>query len=182
MVLSTLTSPDPVKLVAAVFSADSKYIETAAMRIEEFTGPLDYAGAPEPFDQTDYYRPEMGGPLVKRLFAVEKLIDPAELVEIKIKCVDLEKEMSIGGKRTVNMDPGYVGVDKFVLSTGKPAAHRIYLGKGVWAEVTMVYQSGCFIELPWTYPDYASEPIVECLTDIRKKYLEQMRSGRQESK
>jgi hypothetical protein len=172
--------PEPVKPVAAVFSADVEGIAQAAVRLEEIAGQLDYISEEMSFDQTEYYRDEMGGPLVKRFFASERLIDPADLVGIKKECWRLEKEFTAGDRRMVNIDPGYVSADKLVLATGKSSACRIYLGQGVWADLTLIYQNGDFRTMPWTYPDYASDPVRRVMTDVRKKYLNQLRQRKQE--
>ncbi|MCX6827557.1 MAG: DUF4416 family protein, partial [candidate division Zixibacteria bacterium] len=75
------------------------------------------------------------------------------------------------GKRRINIDPGYLTLDRLVLATGKDAAHRIYLRKGVYAEVTLIYHSGSFQPLPWSYPDYRSEQVISSLNQFRKNLL-----------
>lgn len=154
----------------------------AAQRLEEIIGRFDFAGPEMIFDQTEYYRAEMGWPLVKRFFSAEGLIDPADLVEIKVRSAELEAEFSAQGKRTVNIDPGYVSAERLVLATGKNYTHRIYLGRGVWADLTLIFERGRFRPLPWTYPDYADQDALAVMTDIRNKYLDQLRLKRQEEK
>ncbi len=46
---------------------------------------------------------------------------------------------------------------------------RIYFQKGIFAEVTLIFQKGKFVTLPWTYPDYASEEITAILGRIRTR-------------
>ena len=178
--MSELKPPDPVKPIAAVFSADRSAIGRAASRLEDILGPLDYAGAVAQFNQTEYYRPEMGWPLFKRFLSAEKLIDPVELVDIKHQCADYERETARDGRRTVNVDPGYVSMLNVVLATGKRAAHRIYLGRGVWADLSLVYQNGRFCALDWTYPDYASDEALAAMSDIRQRYLDQLKNEKKE--
>ena len=178
--VSQLLLPTPVKPVAAIFSADREKIALAARRFEEEVGRIDYVSPETAFDQTRYYEAEMGQPLMKRFFSVEKLMDPADLVEIKVWTVELESSHTLEGKRTFNVDPGYISAERLVLATGKNSTHRIYLGRGVWADLTLVYERGRFRTLPWTYPDYASEAVRRAMTDIRKKYLDQLREMRRE--
>jgi len=45
---------------------------------------------------------------------------------------------------------------KLVLASMKHFAHRIYLGRGVYAEVTLLWSRGRWRPLEWTFPDYAS--------------------------
>jgi len=148
--------------------------------LEDILGSLDYAGEEFLFDHTAYYRAEMGWPLFKRFFSAEDLIDPTELVKIKIKTMAAEAEFMVEGKRKVNIDPGYMSAERLVLATGKNYVHRIYLGQGVWADLTLLFEKGCFRPLPWTYPDYTADLTLRTMSDIRKKYLNQLRQRGQE--
>jgi hypothetical protein len=80
--------------------------------------------------------------------------------------------------RIVNIDPGYLHSAKFVLATGKDYSHRIYLRNGIYGDLTLMVQKGAFISLPWTYPDYASSPLIDLLTLLRKRYLWQLKNER----
>lgn len=179
--MSRLHRPDPVKPVFSVFSADRQELVRVAHLLEDLVGPFDYASAELAFDRTDYYRAEMGWPLIRRFFSAEHLIDPSELVEIKVRGNDLESRLAVGGQRTVNIDPGYISPERLVLATGKNYIHRVYLDRGVWADLTLIFQAGRYQPLPWTYPDYATEEVREILLDIRKKCLEQLRGLKQET-
>jgi hypothetical protein len=179
--VSLLSPADPVKPVEAIFSAERSHIIRAAAWWEEMAGPIDYVSPEAFFDHSDYYREEMGGPLVKRIFASEDLMEAGELVEMKVRCVDYEQAAARDGRRTVNLDPGYISGASLVLATGKPRAHRIYLGRGVWADLTLVYEGGRFRVQPWTYADYAEEAMQAALEDVRKKYLDQMKKLRRGS-
>lgn len=105
---------------------------------------------------TDYYRPEMGTGLRKKVYFLNRLILPEEIVSLKLKAFEIENRLKEGGKRTVNIDPGYVDTPKVVLASFKNFSHRIYLRDGVYAEVTLIYsrEKKSYAELPWTYPDY----------------------------
>ena len=41
--------------------------------------------------------------------------------------------------RKVNIDPGYLLSSRFILATGKEYSHRIYIGKKVYADLTLMY-------------------------------------------
>jgi len=56
--------------------------------------------------------------------------------------------------RPLNLDPGYLTEAKLVLASTKDHAHRIYLGRGIYAEVTLHYQNGRWQSHDWTYPDF----------------------------
>ena len=83
--------------------------------------------------------------------------------------------MSVGGRRTVNVDPGLLSADSFILASAKKSPHRICLAPGRYAEVTLMFQNGAYIALPWTYPDYAGEKIQETLINMRRRYLWQLK-------
>lgn len=105
---------------------------------------------------TDYYRLEMGCGLRKKIYFLDGLIMPDELVALKLRAFEIENRSKSCGKRTVNIDPGYVDTPKVVLASFKNFSHRIYLRDGVYAEVTLLYskEHKSYTSLPWTYPDY----------------------------
>ncbi len=94
----------------------------------------------------------------------------ASLASIKHRSNEIELEFRVGGKRQCNLDPGLISLWNFVLATGKVNAHRIYLGTGIYADLTLIFRSSSFQPLPWTYPDYASMEIRSILNDVRKNY------------
>jgi hypothetical protein len=61
-----------------------------------------------------------------------------------------------------------------VLATGKNYSHRIYIGEGIYAELTLVFERGAFRPLPWTYPDYADRPLRDFLQRVRGQYAEDL--------
>jgi len=180
--MSRLKIPPPVKPVAAIFTSDPGLLAEAGRRLEAEVGVLDYISREFLFDQTDYYREEMGWPLKKRYLAAERLMDPTSLVALKIRAMAIEAEfLDGGGRRRVNIDPGYLSAERLVLATGKNYIHRIYLGQGVWADLTLIFEAGEFKTLPWTYPDYATEEVRSVMKDIRLKYLDQLKARREEA-
>jgi hypothetical protein len=96
------------------------------------------------------------------------------LADIKCFTNDLEDRSSAEGKRLINVDPGYLLPERFVLATGKNYTHRIYLKAGIYADLTLIYYKGQFRPLEWTYPDYAGEPVIGFLESVRDKYLYQL--------
>jgi len=174
--MGTAKPPKPVKLIASIFSADPAQIDRAQAALEARFGPVDFRSELLPFDHTDFYAPEFGAGLVRRIVAFERLVDPADLPDIKLATNALEAEMSVGGKRTVNVDPGYVSEGKLILASTKDHRHRIYLGKGIYGEITLHYHRGGFQAWEWTYPDYASARYREIFAQIRARYREQLRA------
>jgi hypothetical protein len=98
------------------------------------------------------------------------MIAQDRLPEIKLATNAIEQAHAAGGRRRVNIDPGYLLLERFVLATGKNYSHRIYLGHGIYADLTLIYRQGTFQTLPWTYPDYAEPPLGRFLLAVRGKY------------
>ncbi len=168
--------PKPAKLLIGLIMQEKPYIAAAADALIEKFGPVDAASSWFTFDYTTYYEPEMGAPLFRRVLAFKTLIKQSELAQIKLTTNELEQEYSTGGKRTVNIDPGYMLQERFVLATGKNFSHRIYIGRRIYADLTLIYKDGRFRALPWTYPDYADERMLAYLQQVRNKYVLDLRS------
>ncbi len=147
----------------------------AAGRLSKSWGSVDMVSPWFRFDQTDYYEAEMGGPLFRRMLAFAELADQERLVDMKLFANELEGRFTRDGKRLVNIDPGYLLAERFVLATGKNFTHRIHLRAGVYADLTLIFQKGRFRALEWTYPDYAGEPIICFLRCVRDRYLYQLK-------
>lgn len=162
--------PQPVKLVVGfIFSEEEIFIQTKKRFVEKY-GEIDFESRSLFFKYTDYYRKEMGENLFRKFLSFKKLIMPEEIVEAKLFSVEVEKSFYLPGteKRRINIDPGYLTLSKLVLATTKNFAHRIYLGRGVYAEVTLRYLRGeGFIPWEWTYPDYRSRDYLEIFNKLR---------------
>ncbi len=163
--------PDPAKLVIGLFTGDTSLGAHVAGDLSRSFGGIDTVSPWIPFDNTDYYREEMGGPLYRRMLSFGTLVKQEDLAGIKTETNRLEEERAFKGNRQVNIDPGYLLKERFVLGTGKNYAHRIYVGKGIYADLTLTYAKGEFKALPWTYPDYMDERVLLYLSHVRKKYL-----------
>ena len=173
--MSDPQQPEKVKLIASLFSGDERMIENAAELLSKKYGPMDYISSPSSFSYTDYYEKEFGNRLMRRFVSFERLIRPEFLPDIKLSTNMLEKSLSLDGKRSVNIDPGYLSSAHLILATGKGYSHRPYLRDGIYADLTLIYQNREFHVLPWTYPDYAERETQEILIRIREKYLLQLR-------
>ncbi len=179
--MAELNRPSPVKLlIGAIFASEGILIKARVMLERKF-GPLDYRSPIMPFDYTGYYSREMGMQLKRQFFSFKKLINPQDLAAIKVYTNRLEKRFSrrqdnLARKmvRRINLDPGYISRAKLVLATCKNYAHRIYLNKGIYAEVTLHFQDGTFVPRPWTYPDYRTQSYIREFNTIRRLYLKQL--------
>ena len=165
----------PVKLVVGMISGGKPLFDAAQRELIAQFGPLDYESALVPWEFTDYYFRELGENLWRKFIAFQGLIDPLRLAEVKLFTNSLEGRFSEGGKRKINLDPGYVDGAKFVLATTKDRDHRIYVGQGIFAEVTLHFRGKSFRAWEWTYPDYATPEYIAFFNQIRALYREQMK-------
>lgn len=169
--MSEPQTTDPAKLVIGVFLQDKERFAGVFDQLLERFGPVDILSPWFAFDFTSYYAEEMGSPLFRRMMAFERWVDQSDLVEIKLATNAIEKTFHHEGRRVANIDPGYLLRERFVLATGKNYVHRIYIGKGIYADLTLIFQGGKFQILSWTYPDYAQANVIGFLHKVRKKYI-----------
>jgi len=165
----------PVKLVASLIYSEDSHRQRAEEQLEKAYGPFDDRQTVLPFDYTDYYLEEFGPGLLRKLVCFKKLVDRKRIPGIKLVTNRIEDRSRRGGKRRVNIDPGYVTEAKLVLLTTKDYSHRIYVGKSIFAESTLCFRKGTFVPWPWTYPDYASPEIVSYFNGVRESYMEEIR-------
>ena len=159
--MAEAAAPDKVKLICGMISADISLFETAVAAMAESFSPAELVSDVMAFDFTHYYDEQMGSPLYRRFVSFTELIDPGRLVEAKVLTNDLEQHFAdragqAGPTRPINLDPGYLAPSKLILASMKDFSHRIYLGRGVYGEVTLMYCKGEWTALGWTFPDYAS--------------------------
>lgn len=171
-------SATPVKLIVGLLAGDIDLLRRARQLLKRAYGPVDLESDFWPFDQTDYYEPEMGPALVRCFFSFERLIRPDTLAEIKLRTNDLEETIARqcllpDRPRPVNIDPGYLNLAQLVLATTKDRAHRIYVGLGIYAEVTLQYTGGEWQPWPWTYPDYREPGYHAFFARVRDRFREQ---------
>lgn len=180
--MGKIRQPVPVKLVVPMFSAQEEPFALAQEALIGRFGPPDYVAGGIAFAHTRYYEQEFGSDLERRFLSFERLVDPGELADIKLFTNELELRLGQRAgehiERRINLDPGYLTLGKFVLATTKNHAHRIYLQKGIYAEVTLDYHSKDFLPWPWTYPDYRTEEYLKVLREIRRLYAAQLRQMR----
>ena len=155
---------DPVKLICGMISASDDTLDRAAKLLVGQFGPTDIVSDIMNFDFTHYYDQQMGSPLHRQFVAFERLALPGDLAEAKCRTNELEEQFArqvraadpAAPPRPVNLDVGYVCPAKLVLASMKDFSHRVYLDRGVYGEVTLMYHSAGWQSLPWTFPDYAS--------------------------
>ncbi len=175
--MGEVKDPQPVKVFVGILTAPPPALIELRGLLEEGFGPVDTESQLLEFAYTDYYEPEMGAGLKRKFFGFRHLASPDVLVDLKLFANRLEQTLAVSGKRTVNIDPGYLAAARVVLASTKDFAHRLYLGKGIYGEVTLMYQKKDFQALPWTYADYRSEAYLQYFRELRKVYMAQLASS-----
>jgi hypothetical protein len=174
-----MSQPQPphlAKLVIGLFMPQQELISLVAADLTALFGAIDMVSPWFDFTYTHYYAPEMGTPLFRRVLVFKELIRQRDLADIKQQTNYVEHRYGCDDRRSVNIDPGYLLRERFVLATGKNFSHRIYIGKGIYADLTLIYRNGIFEPLAWTYPDYAGQPMRDYLEQVRRKYVEDLKA------
>jgi hypothetical protein len=167
--LAEVKPPKPVKLIVGVLFGDPGLLDPLERELNKSFGEIDARSQIYDFEMTDYYEQEMGGDLERVFYSFMELIDPAGIADIKLAANEIERSFTRGGKRRVNIDPGYMDFDKFVLASAKFLGQKIYLGKGVYADPTLYYDKG-WKPYDWGFPDFKSGRYYEFLTEVRRLY------------
>ncbi len=174
--MGTPLQPLGVKIFTAVMYKSSFDPEPVLRKLDDRFGKRECVYGPIPFSWSDYYKSEMGDILLKIYIGYETLIERQELPSIKLFTNSIEDEFAINNMRVVNIDPGYLSRDKVVLATTKDFYHRLYLGEGIYGEVTLHYKRGQYRFFSWTYPDYRQEAIYKFFEKSRASLVMQLRN------
>ena len=173
--MGTVKYPPPVQFFASIIFADSGILSRLETTLSARIGVIDEKTPFMPFSQSDYYAPEMGAGLTRRFILFGPLMGRERLAEIKRTTNEIEASHASSGRRVVNIDPGYVALEHLVLATTKGFAHRIYLGQGIFADLTLLFGNGTYYGLPWTYPDYGSKELIVLFNEWRERYKRVLR-------
>ncbi len=169
--------PEPGALLVSVLARNQELALAVSDRLEPEFGPVDLCSSWLSFAHSRYYEAEMGSPLGRYIFFFAEPRPRRLLVEAKLFTDQLEAEFACGKGRRVNLDPGYLALEHLILASTKAVPHRPYLGKGVYADLTLVYECGQYIPLRWSYPDYSSDYVRALCGDVRNKILRLRKQG-----
>ncbi len=170
--------PLPVKYLIALLYHREEMLAAAKEKLIKLWGAIDFEGADHIFDVTDYYNPEMGAPLWRRLISFGRLYSPTLLVEMKLQCNEIETTLSCEGRRSVNLDAGYLDHNKYLLASAKEAGQKVYLDKGIYADLSGRYREGRYRPFEWSFPDFRDGRYDSELLSIRTLYLKQIKEYR----
>ena len=180
-----MSLPKPAKLIISMFTSDKNLFDLYKEKLIKRFGEVDIESNAQPFNFTDYYEEEFGKKLMQKLFSFSTLIRQDELAEIKIITNDLESNFGKENikknmpchKRKINLDPGYITLDKYILASTKNGPSRIYLNQGIYAEITLRFINKSFVTCEYTYPNYKTDKYIFFLNSVRQKYKLQLRDN-----
>jgi len=168
----------PVQLLVCALESDGDlFAEARTMMAADF-GPEAELHGPWDFDVTDYYETEMGGEGIRRwIVAFDEPVRSEQLPEAKRLTNRMEERLALDGQRQVNLDTGYLDFNKLVLASAKFHEHKIHLGHGIYADLTLLFNSGAWHPLPWSFADFRDDRYYEALTRVRDGYRRRMRAA-----
>ena len=167
----------PVKLVVSLLTSLPRLEPEVERELTDRYGRVDLKSEAFPFDSTKYYNRQMGTPITRRFYAFADLISPASLSGIKRQTKEFEALVAEEHRETgrpINLDPGYLEESKLILASTKNFYHRIHIGEGIYAEVTMHWEERKWKTFPWTFPDFRTGHYDSFFTALRRVYRQQL--------
>ncbi len=180
--MGQISLPDKVKLFIGIISVNKDIILKVKDKLTDVWGDVDSESDLFDFNLTTYYKDEMGEELYKKFFSFKKLIKRDDIIDIKIRTNKFEEDIKISKDkpgRDLNLDPGYVTLSSIALASTKDFYHRIYVGKGIFMENTMVYRKKekSYMGFEWTYPDFQTNEYIQYFLKLREIYHKQLKFG-----
>jgi len=167
--------PLDVKLIISILYGDETVFAKVVEDLLSSFSSIDFISQKLSFTETDYYNVELGDKIFRKFISFTKLFNRSKLSDVKLITNKIEAKFSDkSGKRRVNIDPGFLSLENYILATGKNYSHRIYLSDGIYADLTLTYKNSSFQSLLWTYPDYSSKQVQGILLTLRKIYKFQL--------
>ena len=178
--MAAAKAPAGGRFFVAVLAANPNALEACLDGVSRLWGEPDLKSDPIPFNFTRYYEKETGPEILRSFLGFPGSFDPGLLAGRKVESNLLEAELAaklaLPLPRPVNLDPGYLAPAKLVLASAKDFYHRIYIGQGIYAEITLGYHNGGFHPFSWTFPDYASGVYDAFFLKLRKLLMRELRA------
>ena len=163
-------NPKPALLFTGILYSDKSYLSKAKESLLEIFGSTLLETPSVSWDYSEYYKEEIGSPIMRTFIFFKDLINRSEIADIRLRTNDIETLLSTNGKRNVNIDPGYLTLANVILATTKGYSHRNYLGKGIYGEVSLLYREKdkAFVPNIFTYSDYQDKKCIEMFVKARE--------------
>jgi hypothetical protein len=165
--MGRVKATEPVLLFVGTLYSDAEIFKRSKEILRKDFGDILYESPSTAWGYSSYYKDELGWPLFRQFIFFKNLIDPGILSDTKLKTNDIEDRLSSKGKRRINLDPGYLTLSKIVLASTKNYAHRIYLAKGIYGEVSLLFKDGVYNSYLYTYRDYKDKTSIDIFMNAR---------------
>jgi hypothetical protein len=171
--MGQIRKPEKAALfIGSLFSKTDIFIQVMPLLKKNF-GAVLFESPVSKWDYTSFYEKELGTPINRSFVFFSSLFDTSRLPETKLLTNEIEEAFSEDNKRKINLDPGYITLAKVVLASTKNYSHRIYLGKGIYADLAMIFQKNKgFQPLPYTYNDYKDQKTIGMFSEVRNSLKE----------
>ncbi|MBA4372098.1 MAG: DUF4416 domain-containing protein [Thermodesulfovibrio sp.] len=171
-VVSTKRHQEQALLFVGVLYSSAEVFERNLPELENLFGRVLLRSPVMAWDHSHYYRDELGVPIFRIFIFFERCIDAALLPDIKVSTEELELRNLKDGRRQINLDPGYLTEAKVILASTKNYSHRIYLGRGIYAEQEYIFSKGRYLPLAHTYTDYRKQEYLDIFHQARRQFRE----------
>ena len=138
---------------AIMYSSEETYNKALKILLKKL-GEIEAMSEEYAFNFTDYYLKEFGPNLKKRFIVFKRMIERSELPKIKLLACKIEQKLSRLNSRTVNIDPGYITLNNVMVASTKELPHRVYLDKGIFADVQLILKKSEALTFRHTFADY----------------------------
>ncbi len=171
--MGAIRPPLPAKIFLGMLSSEPDLFSECTAIFTQAYGAVDLESDVLPWTTSDYYDEEMGTAIFRKFIFFQKPVDPSLLVALKRFSNSVETRFSSHEgrpKRRINLDPGYVTEAKVVLASTKDFAHRVYIGDGIYGEVTLRFagRERTFAALEHTYFDFREQRYRELFNQARE--------------
>ena len=171
-----LGKPAESYFFVGMLTGEKDLFARAIDELDHFFGPVLRETEPISWEHSTYYEEELGNNVLRKFVFYARPVDQIDLVEAKKITMEVEIKLGRGitGEtlRRINIDPGCMTQAKLVLASSKDFSHRIYIGGGVHAEVTLYFKDESFRPFFYTYQDYKDEKNISLFNAVRKEYFQ----------
>lgn len=178
--MGTIFKPPLVKLTVGLLIGEAASLEKVKARLEKQFGRIEAQSDPWPFTYTDYYRDELGADIRRLFVSFQGCMSAEDLAAVKHVTNAMEQEFAVDGKRSVNIDPGYVALSKVVVASTKDGNYRVSMDKGILGQSMLYFEKGTYRPWPWTYADYKEERAIVFFNAVRHQWQGEAKEGKME--
>jgi hypothetical protein len=166
----------PVKLFCGILQNNRFSKREIEQLLTSEWGEIELFSDRHLFDSTNYYEDEMGKALTRWFAGFYTLVTPDLLADIKLLANNLEAHFTMNGQRCVNIDPGYLDLDKIVLASIKYGRQKIAIGKGIYADPVKHFYAKRFQSYDWSFPDFKTALYDYFFLELRTRYRNQLKT------